>query len=465
MDKASHSLPTDVFGHPRGLMYLCFAEGWERFSFFGMQALLVLYMTHHLLRPGHIEHVVGFAVFRSLIEHVTGPLTEGALASQVFGLYAGFVYLTPLIGGFVADRWLGRTLTVTIGAILMSFGHFLMAFEWSFLPALMLLLVGVGGFKGNITSQVSGLYRPGDLRRATAYQWFQFSISTAVIVSGLVCGTLGEKVGWHYGFGAAGVGMLIAAVLYLHGRRWLPAAQSPRSQTRQDLPERLSARDWKTILLLAAIVPMIAGAQVGNQQMFNAFLVWSEKTFDLHVAGFEMPVTWLLSANAALSSVLMVLMIGFWRFWRRRGHEPGDIVKMALGATFLSIGPLLLALGSLQLAGGAKISIAWGMAFEVFNEIGFVIMIPANLALFSGAAPKRVQGMMIGVYFLAFLAANLAVGWLGGLLEKMDSFSFWMLHAAIAGTSALLLAIVAKWGRGLLNPQPESADRTASSVP
>lgn len=441
----------EVFGHPRGLMYLCFAESWERFSFFGMQTLLVLYMTHELLRPGHIERVLGFGAFRSAVEGVRGPLSEGALASQIFGLYAGLVYLTPLFGGLVADRWLGRTLTVTIGAILMACGHFLMAFEWSFLPAMMLLVVGVGGFKGNITGQVGGLYAGGDPRRATAYQVFQFSVSTAVIVSGLVCGTLGEKAGWHYGFGAAGVGMLLGAAGYLRGRRWLPA-QGPRSSTGKEGRERLSAREWKTVLLLGAVVPMIAGAQVGNQQMFNAFIVWGERSFDLNLWGFRMPVTWLLSCDAALSSGLLAVMIAVGAYCRRRGWEPEEIVKIAFGAAFLALGPLMLALASLQLTGGGKISIGWGIAFEFVNEIGFVIMIPANLALFSGAAPKRVQGVMIGVYFLAFLGTNLAVGWLGGLLEKMSGFSFWMLHSAIAGVSAGLLGMVGKWGRGLLAP-------------
>lgn len=452
-DEAAHGRApaSDVFGHPRGLMYLCFAEGWERFSYFGMQTLLVLYMTHQLFSPGHIEHVVGFAFLRSAVERVTGPLTDAALASQIFGLYAGLVYLTPLIGGLLADRWRCRTLVVTVGAILMSFGHFLMAFEWSFLPALILLLLGVGGFKGNITSQVGGLYAPGDPRRATAYQVFQFSIAAAVVLSGLVCGTLGEKVGWHYGFGAAGVGMLLAAAGYLHGRRWLPA-QGLRADDRTERPDKLSAGEWKTILLLTAIVPMIAGAQVGNQQMFNAFLVWGEKSFDLKLAGFAMPVTWLLSADAALSAGLLALMIVIGSFFRRWGREPDEIVKIAIGAAVMALGPLLLALATLHPADGGKISIAWGIAFEFINEIGFVIMIPANLSLFSGAAPKRVQGLMIGMYFTAFLATNLTVGWLGGLLEKMSSFSFWMLHSAIVAVSALLLTIVARWGRRWLLP-------------
>ncbi|HZL00244.1 MAG TPA: MFS transporter, partial [Caulobacteraceae bacterium] len=163
-------------GHPLGLGYLVFAEAWERFSYYGMLSLLVLYMSEQLLLPGHVGHVAGFGAFRAGIEAVTGHLTPPALASMIGGLYGGLVYLTPLGGGLIADRWLGRTRTVTIGACLMALGHFLMAFEVSFLVALACLLVGVGCFKGNISSQVGELYAPGDLRRADAFQVFLLGV-------------------------------------------------------------------------------------------------------------------------------------------------------------------------------------------------------------------------------------------------------------------------------------------------
>ncbi|HEY4974186.1 MAG TPA: oligopeptide:H+ symporter, partial [Steroidobacteraceae bacterium] len=215
-------------GHPRGLGYLAFAEGWERFSYYGMQTLLVLYMVRQLLHPGHIERIAGFNLFRATLERAYGtPLSTVALASAIFGLYTGLVYLTPIAGGIIADRWLGRTRTVTIGALLMAAGHFLMAFDVSFLVALLCLLVGVGCFKGNIASQVGSLYAPADLRRADAFQIYFLFINGAVIVSPLITGTLGEVYGWHYGFGAAGVGMLISLVIYLYGRKWLPPEREP----------------------------------------------------------------------------------------------------------------------------------------------------------------------------------------------------------------------------------------------
>jgi POT family proton-dependent oligopeptide transporter len=211
-------------GHPRGLGYIAFTEAWERFSYYGMQTLLVLYMTRQLLLPGHVENIAGFASFRTVLGKVYGGAdTTIALASAIFGTYTALVYLTPIAGGFIADRWLGRTRTITLGAILMAIGHFMMAFEGSFLGALLCLLLGVGCFKGNLASQVGALYAPGDLRRADAFQIYYLFINAAVIVAPLVTGTLGEKAGWHYGFGAAGVGMILGLVIYLSGRKWLPA--------------------------------------------------------------------------------------------------------------------------------------------------------------------------------------------------------------------------------------------------
>src|SRR6266446_2433725 len=197
-------------GHPRGLAYIAFTEAWERFSYYGMQTLLVLYMVGQLLQPGHIEKIAGFAGFRAALETIYGgPLSVVALSSAIFGLYTGLVYLTPIAGGIIADRWLGRTRTITTGGLLMAAGHFLMAFDVSFLIALLCLLTGVGCFKGNLASQVGELYRAGDNRRADAFQIYYLFINGGVIAAPLIAGTLGEKVGWHYGFGAAGVGMLI----------------------------------------------------------------------------------------------------------------------------------------------------------------------------------------------------------------------------------------------------------------
>ena len=435
-------------GHPLGLGFLSFAEAWERFSYYGMQALLVLYMGQQLFLPGHVEHVAGFTAFRAGIEHVYGHLSPAALASVIFGLYAGGVYLTPLAGGFIADRILGRTATITIGAILMAIGHFLMAFEVSFLGALACLLVGVGCFKGNIASQVGQLYAPDDLRRADAFQIFLLGINIAVIIAPLVCGTLGQKVAWHWGFGAAGVGMVLGLIVYLSGRRFLPPDVIQRDTPKAPRP-KLAAAEIRTVLVLAAMVPLMAVAALGNQEIFNAYLVWGDAHYNLQFFGQTMPVTWLISLDAFVSSGTLIATVAFWRWWGTFRTEPDEITKLVIGGFISAAAPLTLAFAStLEAKTGHKVGLAWGLAFHIINDIGFSNIFPVGLALFSRAAPKALSGLMIGVYYLHLFLANNLVGRLGGFLEPMGPVSFWTLHAAlVAGASAVLLVFGLVFGR------------------
>ena len=195
----------DFLGHPRGLAVLFATEAWERFSYFGNAALIVLYMTKYLFEPGRFEAVLGLDAVKAALELVFGRLEGQPLASQLFGFYTGLAYFTPVLGGLVADRLLGRHRTVIIGGLLMALGHFLMAFETLFLVALSLLIVGIGAFKPNISSEVGALYAPGDDRRDRAYSIFYLGINVGAFLAPLICGTLAVHYGWHYGFGAAGV--------------------------------------------------------------------------------------------------------------------------------------------------------------------------------------------------------------------------------------------------------------------
>jgi POT family proton-dependent oligopeptide transporter len=450
--------PTDraFLGHPKGLGYLAVAEGFERFSYYGMQALLVLYMTKQLLLPGHIEHVAGFGPFRAALESVYGPLSPQALASNIFGLYAGFVYLTPLAGGFIADRWLGRTASITIGALTMAAGHFLMAFDVSFLLALCCLLLGVGFFKGNIATQVGELYGPDDLRRADAFQIFLLAVNIAVIVSPLVCGTLGQKVAWHWGFGAAGVGMVIGLLIYLSGRRWLPKEKGRRRADPMAAPERVPfvPGDWARIVVLVLLLPLLVLSALGNQQIFNAYLVWGDANYNLNLLGQTMPVTWLISLDAFISTAMIFLAIVFWRWWGTRFREPDEITKLTIGALISALAPLALAVASFHAAAtGQKVGLGWGLAFHFINDIGFANVFPVGIALFSRAAPRAVAGTMIGVYYLHLFACNMLVGWIGGYLEKMPAGNFWLLHAGLVGAGGVGLLIVRSFAGRILAPK------------
>src|ERR1043166_8992557 len=209
----------EFLGHPRGLAFLFATEMWERFSYYGMRALLVLYMVRYLLKPEHANDVIGLATIKSFLESAFGTVGVQPVSSQIYGFYTGLVYLTPFFGGLLADRYLGQHRTIIIGASLMAIGHFMMAFEPFFLFALLLLILGNGCFKPNMSSQVGVLYAPGDHRRDRAYSIFYVGINLGAFLAPLVCGTLGKEIGWHWGFGAAGVGMLIGLATYLTALR------------------------------------------------------------------------------------------------------------------------------------------------------------------------------------------------------------------------------------------------------
>jgi POT family proton-dependent oligopeptide transporter len=439
------------FGHPKALAYLSFTEAWERFSFYGMQTLLVLYMTKQLLLSGHVENIAGFPAYLAMVRwlfHIDA--TPQAVASATYGLYGLLVYVTPLVGGILADTVLGKTRTIITGALLMASGHFLMAFDQSFLLALLCLIVGSGCFKGNLASQVGGLYKAGDLRRADAFQIYYLGINGGVLAAPLVCGTLGEKVAWHYGFGAAGVGMLISIAIYLFARRHLPPDPPPGRLAPAERP-KMQSGDGKTAALLFLLLPVMTASVLCNQQIFNAYLVWADQSVNMQFFGQIVPTSWLISLDTITSVSFLVGMVVFWRVWKTRFKEPDEIGKMTIGAFISVTGVLALAAGSAVAAQtGGKVAIWWCVAFHLLNSAAFANMLPVSLALFSRAAPRAMASTIIGFYYLHLGAGNLIVGKVGALLEKMSATNFWLMHAAIAGASGLVFLVVGRFFSGLL---------------
>jgi len=442
------------FGHPRGLGYIAFTEAWERFSYYGMQSLLILYMVNRLLHPGHIEHIAGFVPFRHFLETLyRGPLATQALASAIFGLYTGLVYLTPIGGGLLADRLLGRTRTITIGALLMAAGQFLIAFDVTFLVALTCLLIGVGCFKGNLASQVGALYATGDNRRADAFQIYYIFINAGVIISPLIAGTLGEIYGWHYGFGAAGVGMLIGLAIYLSGRKWLPPDSPVVESKERAAKPRLTQREKMAIIALLLLLPVLTIAIIGNQQIFNAYLVWAERNANLIFFGKKMPTTWLVTLDSIVSVSFLALTVVFWRLWSKKFREPPEITKIGIGSLVAVTGFISLAMGAaIAASSGTKVSIGWLITFHALNSIGFANIFPVSLALYARVAPAALSATIIGVYYLAFFAANNLVGTIGGLLEKMPATQFWLLHSALCGTAGVVFLLAGHFFGHLLAP-------------
>ncbi|MGH6781104.1 MAG: oligopeptide:H+ symporter, partial [Sphingomonadaceae bacterium] len=206
-----------VSRYPAGLFYLAFTEAWERFSFYGTKALLILYMIEYLFVDGRGGNVIGLDALRRGAEALLGPISDQAFASQLFGLYAGLVYFTPIFGGLLGDRLLGQRRTVLLGAVMMAAGHLLMAWETAFVIALLLLVIGCGCLKGNISAQVGSLYAAGDPRRTDGFALFTIGINTGAFLAPILCGALAKLYGWHVGFGAAALGMAIGGAIYVAG--------------------------------------------------------------------------------------------------------------------------------------------------------------------------------------------------------------------------------------------------------
>jgi POT family proton-dependent oligopeptide transporter len=423
-------------GHPKGLGYLAFTEAWERFSFYGMQALLVLYMVKALLLPDRAGHVWGIEQLRALFGGIDGQ----PFASAIFGTYAAGVYLTPILGGLLADRVLGTRRTLLLGGLTMAVGHFLMAFDATFLIALACLILGVGMFKGNIASQVGALYREGDTRRADAFQIFYLGINAGVIASPLIVGSLGENVGWHWGFAAAGVGMVIAVLTFLAGTRHLPP-EPPRGRKDKAALPPMNRQERMATLALILLVPVMAIALVPNMQIFNAYMVWGDRDFDLVWLGTKLPTTWLVTLDSVVSVSFLALTAVFYRWYAKHRREPDELAKMIIGSAFSLAGMLALYMAAATKPAGGAIGLAWPITFHVLNSIGFAHVLPVSLALFARLAPKQINATVIGLYYLAFFGGNALVGWIGGWFETMRVTDFWLLHAGFAAAGGAVFVL------------------------
>ena len=437
---------TAFMGHPRGLFYLAFTEAWERFSFYGMTALVVLYMVNQLLLPGHVEQIAGFAGFRDALESVFGPLSTQALASQIFGLYSGFVYFTPILGGIIADRWIGQRNAVVIGALAMSAGHVAMTFDQSFLLALLLLVLGSGFLKGNISAQVGSLYpREDEARRSRGFIIFSTGINIGSIAGPLLCGLLAQVFGWHYGFGIAAIFMLLGLATYLYGYRYLPA----RVGRQKSESARLSAADRRTVYALIGVMAITVFQSIAYYQLYNVNAVCIQQHVALDIGAFRIPVPWYQAVNAIFSVLGVPLLFWIWNRQAARGSEPGDLAKIGTGA-WLSAASNLVLVGAILASGGAPVHPFWPFLYSSLLGIAFLFYWPTLLALVSRAAPARVKATLMGLCFMTYFVANSLIGWIGGFYEKMGPAGFWAMHAAIgAGGGLLVLLCGRRLGRVL----------------
>ncbi len=425
----------EFLGHPRGLSFLFATEMWERFSYYGMRALLVLYLVEYVLQPQTAGQVIGLAALKRILEAPLGPLEVQPFASNIYGLYTGLVYLTPIFGGILADRVLGHRRTVIIGALLMALGHFMMAFESLLLFALLFLILGNGAFKPNMSSQVGQLYAPDDPRRDRAYSIFYVGINIGAFLAPLVCGTLGERVGWHYGFGAAGVGMLIALATYLAGSSHLPPDPLPIKQAGLADRKPLDRDEWRAIIALLILFIPTSLFWAAYEQQGNTITLWAndytDRTINLLFATAEIPTTWFQAFNPFMIFAFTPLVVAFWKRQAERGREPSTVIKMALGCAGCGFAYLIMG-GAAFSAGAGKASWLWLFAFFVVITTAELYLSPIGLSLVSKVAPVRYLSMMMGVWLATSFTGNFMAGYLGSFWAGMTKPNFFLMIAATA---------------------------------
>ena len=418
------------FGQPRGLTILFLTNMWETFSYYGMRALLVFYITKQLL----------IAQDR---------------ASLIYGTYTACAYFTPIVGGVIADRVLGKRRAIVIGGTIMAIGHFLMAFEPLFYVALATIALGNGLFLPSLPSQIDDLYEPGDPRVGWAYNVYYVGVNIGGFLAPLVCGWLGETYGWHYGFGAAGVGMLAGVVIYVWGQRYLPATARHPTVERGPAPRLRFGRS--TILLLVAVALSVTVFRGAYEQVGNTLPLWADSGVDKQAGSLAIPMTWFISLNP-LFVILMTPPLLAW--WRRRAERRGDAVptrRMAAGAVVVAAAYVLLAAVS---AVWASASWAWLVLFFAIFTLGELFILPTGLGLFARLAPRGLGATTVAAWYLAIFAGSLFAGLVGTLWGRMSHPLYFLLLAAIAGLAGLLLRLIDP------HAAPAAADHaTTSEIP
>ncbi|MEP6885921.1 MAG: peptide MFS transporter [Gammaproteobacteria bacterium] len=411
------------FGQPRGLTILFLTEMWEIFSYYGMRSLLVYYMTKQLLMGQE-------------------------KASFIYGTYTALAYFTPIVGGMIADRWLGKRRAVIIGGSIMAVGHFMMTYEPLLYLALGTIALGNGLFLPSLPSQIDGLYRADDPRRGWAYNVYYVGINIGGFLAPLVCGTLGEFYGWHWGFGAAGIGMLAGLGVYALGGKYLPE-QAPRA-VRTQVPAGATARYRSTFLLLFGVCCAVTVFRGAYEQMGNTVALWADVGIDRTTPLLTVPMTWFQALNPMLVILMTPFLLARWRRRAAAGKEHSSMQKMAIGALIVA-GAFLVLAAVASLAGTGRANALWLVLFFVIFTLGELYVLPTGLGLFARLAPDQLRATTVAAWFLTIFSGSLAAGVVGMLWSTMSHAHFFLILSAIAAASAALSFSLDKAARRIEN--------------
>jgi POT family proton-dependent oligopeptide transporter len=442
----------ELFGHPRGLTTLATTEMWERFTYYGMRALLIYYLTMEVLLPGHVEHVLFYPQVKAFYEWMSGPLNVQQLSSLIYGTYTGLVYATPLLGGWIADNHLGQRKTVIIGILLMGAGQFMMTSEALLFPSLLLMIFGTGFFKTNTTTQVGMLYASGDSRRDRAYSVFYVGTNLGAFLSPLVAGTLGEAYGWRWGFAVAGLGMIVALIIYLYGWRGLPAEHRTEAHKQEQKP--LTRDEWKSVGALILLVVPVTLWWACYEQQGNTLALWAMENTDRRLipglVNWEMPATWFQSFNPLMIFSFTPFLIALWTAQAKKHREPNSMTKMVYGSFLQTASYLVLAFVAWY-TGGVKAGLLWLVLYSALVTLGELYLSPISLSLYSKVAPLKIASLMMAVNFLPnFLGGGLLQGYLGTHWTTMSKPAFFIMIAVISAVAGLMILAMERPLRPLL---------------
>jgi proton-dependent oligopeptide transporter, POT family len=438
---------TGFFGQPRGLSTLFFTEMWERFSYYGMRAFLILYMV--------------------------APATQGGLgfsdrdAASIYGTYTGSAWGASILGGLAADRLLGQYRSVLLGGIIIALGHFTLAFKalTFFYTGLALIVVGTGLLKPNVSTLVGSLYRQGDPRRDAGFSIFYMGINLGAFIGPLIAGYLAQRVDWHLGFACAGFGMALGLIQYVLGKKRLqPALTRLSAKPRPDRTERVATpattpaggftrEEW---MRMAAIVIFFLVATLfwgAYEQAGSTLNLFADRYTRLEVMGFSFPSSWFQSVQPIF--VILLAPVFAWVWTRLGPHEPSVPAKFALGVLFMGLSFLVLVpAGAMAQSGeGVRVSPWWLVASYAISELGELSLSPVGLSAVTKLAPLRIVGLMMGVWFLSNAAGNKLAGWAAGFFSSTPLNTLFGVVAGVLFAAALVMFVLVKPVRRLMGTE------------
>ncbi len=480
----------ELFGHPKGLYYLFFTEMWERFSYYGMRALLTLYLVE---KTTEVNPGLGWT---------------SSEAIMLYGWYTMLVYIVSIPGGLIADKVLGQKKAVLYGAIILVAGHSILAIEemWAFYTGLGLIIAGVGMLKPNISTMVGGLYKPGDIRRDKGFSIFYIGINLGSLLATFIVGYVGEKIGWHYGFGLAGIGMLLGLIVYLSGQKYL--AHVGNKNTEEEKKDQVSLGQVFSDLtksptqLVIVIVLLILSVYVGgfvftgvdhwayvalfiflslvvgmlmmiyksmrNQVEKDRFLVvllsflivivfcgafeqagglmsiYTKAKTDRVLFGWEIPATWFQSLNAGFIILFAVAVANFWAKRKLKGKEASSLFKMATGTIIMGMGFVFMIFAVRDYEAHGKSAMIWLVMAYLFHTIGELSSSPVSLSFVTKLAPVRYASLMMGLYFASTGLGNKVAGILGENAEEYGEYAIFTGIAIFTVVFGLLVIALLK---------------------